>query len=372
MFIEVPRDVALPCPDLVEHRHDAREVVLDDSHWHGLEDGPKPLLALAQLRFIGSSLRDVGTRPDVLGHRARRVDDGMTADVDDANRTVGEDDAVIELVALPVADRRGDDFLDAFPVVRMDDVPVPCDGRCGAGVIETHHFEVLSRDGLGVGRDRGDPAPGAAEPLHLDQERLLAPQLLFGGSLIRDVHASPDDVGDPSRRVQHGMTHDGDDANRPIGTEDAMLDLVVRLVDDRRGEELPDTLPVVRMNDVPAPGGGRHGLGGIETHESEHPRRHQPGESGRNLVHPAGRVAEPLRLVQERFVASEIRLDLLPLCDLVPKLLIGPLQLGVSLPHLPFEIAHALLHDSPRAPAGAFAARLANERGGPPHDEALL
>lgn len=74
----------------------------------------------------------------------------MAADVEIANRSVGEDDAVFELVADPFVDRRTDDFVDALPVVRMNDVPVPRE----AGLIETYVSEVFARGRLGASLDR--------------------------------------------------------------------------------------------------------------------------------------------------------------------------------------------------------------------------
>jgi hypothetical protein len=61
---------------------------------------------------------------------------------------------MLELVAVLFADRRGDDLLNAFPVVRMDDVPVPCDRRRRIGLIDTYYLEVLPGDRLGVSRDQ--------------------------------------------------------------------------------------------------------------------------------------------------------------------------------------------------------------------------
>jgi hypothetical protein len=178
VLVEVSGNVALAGPDLVEDGHHLRQVLLDDRAARGFEDRPIPLFALSQLRLGTASPGDVRARADVLGHRSRRVDHGMAPGMDDANRSVGEDEPMVELVVLPLANRRGDRLLDALPILRMNDVPVPGGRRFGIRVIETDDLEVLRR-WPGVAANRRDPAPRAAEPLHLGQECLPAPQLRF-------------------------------------------------------------------------------------------------------------------------------------------------------------------------------------------------
>jgi hypothetical protein len=118
---------------------------------------------------------------------------------------------MIELVALLFVDRCGDDLLDALPVIRMDDVPIPCRRRCWIGMVEAHDLEVLLGDRLRISRDRCDPAPGAREPLHLGQELLPTPQLLFDtlppGDLVSQLLMGPLQLRVPLPELSFEIAH---------------------------------------------------------------------------------------------------------------------------------------------------------------------